>query len=89
MILRPSHADYAGNAATFAQTCTGVCYDDWVAGDPSNFDTAYFEVASVRAYGLPGELTIIGSPARRAAESAGLLTLTALVGTALVFLLAV
>ena len=60
--------DYAGNPATFLQTCSGLCYEDWVLGPPSNFDTAYFEVQYVRVYGQPGELTILSSPARRSAD---------------------
>lgn len=53
--------DYAGSDQTFYQTCTGVCYEDWVLGDPSHYDDAYFEVRYVRVYGEPGELSIIGS----------------------------
>lgn len=63
-----------------------MCYDDWVAGDASNYDTAYFEVQYVRVYGLPGELTVIGNGARRPAEIAGVLTLLA--GAAVAFVLA-
>ncbi|KAI0088601.1 concanavalin A-like lectin/glucanase domain-containing protein [Irpex rosettiformis] len=66
--------DYAGNQATFLQTCSGICYDDWVLGNPSNFDTAYFEVQYVRVYGIPGQLTVI-SGAHRSADFAALLTL--------------
>jgi hypothetical protein len=57
--------DYAGNQQTFLETCSGLCYDDWVLGSPSNFDTAYFEVQSVRVYGVPGQLTVISSATRR------------------------
>lgn len=67
--------DYAGNQQTFLQTCSGICYDDWVLGSPSNFDTAYFEVQYVRVYGEPGELTVISSNARRSGNVAVLLTL--------------
>ena len=66
--------DYAGNQDTFLQTCTGLCYDDWVLGSPSNFDTAYFEVQNVRVYGLPGQLTVI-SGSHRSSDLAVLLTL--------------
>lgn len=71
--------DYAGNTAVFQETCTGVCYDDFVVGpDPSIYDNAYFEVKSVRAYGLPGELTVISSSgAHRSAEIGGMFTLLA------------
>lgn len=64
--------DFAGNSAIFQQTCTGLCYDDWVLGPASNFDTAYFEVQYVRVYGQPGELTVISSGASRSADIAGL-----------------
>ncbi|PIL35181.1 hypothetical protein GSI_02971 [Ganoderma sinense ZZ0214-1] len=61
--------DYAGAASVFYQTCTGVCYNDWVLGDPSHYDTAYFEVSYLRVYGQPGELTVLQpSSTRRSAE---------------------
>ncbi|KAI0076749.1 hypothetical protein K474DRAFT_1707938 [Panus rudis PR-1116 ss-1] len=53
--------DYAGNSNSFFQTCSGVCYQDWVLGSPSNYDNAYFEVRYVRVYGESGELTVISS----------------------------
>lgn len=53
--------DYAGNSNSFYQTCSGVCYQDWVLGSPSNYDNAFFEVNYVRVYGEPGELTVISS----------------------------
>ena len=43
----------------FYQTCTGVCYNDYVLGDPSFYTTAYFEVSYLRVYFQPGELTVI------------------------------
>ncbi|KAF7968294.1 hypothetical protein HWV62_31039 [Athelia sp. TMB] len=43
--------DYAGSPAVFNETCTGVCYNDYVIGPPSNYDNAYFEVSYVRVYG--------------------------------------
>ena len=39
----------------FAETCPGDCYVDWVAGSPSNFDNAYFEVRSVKVFGSGAE----------------------------------
>lgn len=86
MSLMTNVADYAGNAALFAQTCSGSCYNTWVAGSPSNYDTAYFEVQHVRTYGIPGELTIISSGGYRSAEIAGMLMV--LMSTAVAFLLA-
>ena len=62
------HLDYAGNQDTFLQTCPGICYDDWVAGSPSNYDNAYFEVQYVRVYGTPGELTVLHSGSRRSLD---------------------
>ena len=57
----------------YYETCTGVCYNDFVLGDPSHYDTAYFEVSYVRVYGAPGELTVIeaSSGARRSADVRG------------------
>ncbi|KAI0793026.1 concanavalin A-like lectin/glucanase domain-containing protein [Irpex lacteus] len=77
--------DYAGNQDTFLQTCSGLCYDDWVLGSPSNFDTAYFEVQYVRVYGLPGQLTII-SRAYRSADIAALFTLVATLFSVMILL---
>lgn len=51
--------EFAGNSVIFQETCSGVCYDDWVLGPPSNYDNAYFEVQYVRVYGATGELTVI------------------------------
>jgi hypothetical protein len=41
----------AGNPTIFAQTCPGLCYNDYVLGPPSTYDHAYFEVRSVRVFG--------------------------------------
>ena len=79
--------DYAGAASIFSQTCSGVCYEDFVLGDPSHYDTAYFEVSYVRVYGKPGELTVIQtSPGRRSADLHGAAGL-ALVSVALAALI--
>ncbi|KIP04230.1 glycoside hydrolase family 16 protein [Phlebiopsis gigantea 11061_1 CR5-6] len=77
--------DFAGNDAIFQQTCSGICYEDFVLGPPSYYDTAYFEVSYVRVYGLPGELTVIGSGAPRSADIVGMLSL--LVGVVAALLL--
>ena len=73
--------DYAGNAQIFQETCTGVCYDDWVL-TPSNYDNAYFEVQYVRVYGTPGELTVIASGGGRSADIAAAFTVLASVAVA-------
>ncbi|KIK69978.1 glycoside hydrolase family 16 protein [Collybiopsis luxurians FD-317 M1] len=53
--------DYAGETSVFSQTCTGTCYTDYVIGDPSTYDNAYFEIASVRVYGANGQNTTTSS----------------------------
>ncbi|GAA5834858.1 hypothetical protein JCM5353_004902 [Sporobolomyces roseus] len=40
--------DWAGQPGVFNPTCSGVCTD--MVMDPRNYDTAYFEIASVRIY---------------------------------------
>ncbi|KAI5474430.1 glycoside hydrolase family 16 protein [Pseudohyphozyma bogoriensis] len=41
--------DWAGNNATFQETCSGTCYTDYVL-NASTYNTAYFEIQSVRVY---------------------------------------
>ena len=55
----PTPTDFAGNAAIFGETCPGVCYTDYVVGNGSNYNTAYFEVASVRVFSKHGTNTIV------------------------------
>ncbi|EIN12303.1 glycoside hydrolase family 16 protein [Punctularia strigosozonata HHB-11173 SS5] len=55
--------DYAGQTSTFAQTCSGECYQDWVLGPPSNYDTAYFEVQWLRVFGTTRNTVVQGSGA--------------------------
>lgn len=43
----------AGNPQIFAETCTGVCYDDYVIGPPSTYNNAYFEIKSIHAFHDP------------------------------------
>lgn len=50
----------AGNTGTFAQTCSGFCYEDWVLGSPSNYDDAYFEVSFMRVFNNGTDRTIVG-----------------------------
>ncbi|GAA5929365.1 glycoside hydrolase family 16 protein [Sporobolomyces koalae] len=40
--------DWAGQPGVFNPTCSGSCTD--LVQDPRNYDTAYFEIASVRVY---------------------------------------
>ncbi|KAL8279304.1 hypothetical protein RQP46_008341 [Phenoliferia psychrophenolica] len=41
--------DWAGSAAVFNATCSGVCYTDYVLKADS-YNTAYFEIPSIRVY---------------------------------------
>jgi len=77
--------EYAGNAQVFTETCSGICYDDYVMGSPSNYDTAYFEVQYVRVYGVPGELTVIQGGASRSVVTTLTLALSVLVALVLAF----
>ncbi|KIJ62671.1 glycoside hydrolase family 16 protein [Hydnomerulius pinastri MD-312] len=68
--------DFAGNAAIFNQTCSGVCYNDYVIGSPSNYDNAYFEVGYVRVFSTEGSSTVVspstsGSAAGTSASPTG------------------
>ncbi|KAF9465463.1 concanavalin A-like lectin/glucanase domain-containing protein [Collybia nuda] len=53
--------DFAGPPNIFNQTCTGVCYNDYVLGNGSNYATAYFEVASVKVFGTGGGVVVPGN----------------------------
>ncbi|KAJ7134267.1 glycoside hydrolase family 16 protein [Mycena epipterygia] len=53
--------DAAGASSVFAQTCSGVCYDDYVVGNGSVYNNAYFDVASVRVYSVSGSNTIVAA----------------------------
>lgn len=70
----------------FAETCTGDCYVDWVLGSPSNYDNAYFEVASVKVFGSGQDTTILMSDGPRQSYSTSfwMTALIALVATAAV-----
>lgn len=58
--------DFAGAASVFNETCSGTCYTDYVIGAASYYDTAYFDVASVRVYSVNGtDTTVSGSGAMR------------------------
>ncbi|KIY50366.1 hypothetical protein FISHEDRAFT_64979 [Fistulina hepatica ATCC 64428] len=41
----------AGVASIYNETCTGLCYQDNVIGNGSNYDTAYFEISYIKVYG--------------------------------------
>jgi len=58
--------DWAGTLGTYnASTCysttppkKGLCYEDNVIGDGSNYANAYFEIASIRAYTVDGAVIV-------------------------------
>ncbi|THH07641.1 hypothetical protein EW145_g3245 [Phellinidium pouzarii] len=60
--------NFAGEAAVFAQTCSGTCTD--LVQTPSNYDTAYFEVQYVRVF--------TGEPLSSAARASGITSTTVL-----------
>ncbi|KAF8587678.1 glycoside hydrolase family 16 protein [Ramaria rubella] len=43
----------AGNPTVFNETCTGICYNDYVIGPPSTYDNAFFEIKSIKAFHDP------------------------------------
>ncbi|KAF9562643.1 glycoside hydrolase family 16 protein, partial [Agrocybe pediades] len=51
--------DFAGAPNIFSQTCPGVCYQDHVLGNGSNYADAYFEISSVRVFSKQGTNTIV------------------------------
>lgn len=68
-MLTLCHQDWAGASTTFAATCTGTCYTDYVVGDGSVYDTAYFDVASVKIYSTDGSNTIVSASASAASAT--------------------
>ncbi|KAJ8521871.1 hypothetical protein ONZ45_g1508 [Pleurotus djamor] len=46
--------DFARPPAIFSQTCKGVCYDDYVLGSPSTYDTAFFDISFIKVFGANG-----------------------------------
>ena len=61
----------AGAADVFAQTCSGLCTD--LIGEPSNYDNAYFEFRSIKAY--------TGAPTTRSITEATQVNTTSTSGT--------
>ncbi|KAJ7800330.1 glycoside hydrolase family 16 protein [Mycena olivaceomarginata] len=70
--------EYAGLPDKYLETCaghgpTGICYNDNVVGPGNNYDDAYFELKSVRAYttGTPGATGVaaLGAPRSGADKS--------------------
>lgn len=63
-------ADFAKPPEIFSQTCSGVCYNDWVVGNGSNYATAYFEIASMRVFSKSGTNTVVGPQGKSTSASA-------------------
>ncbi|KAF8895109.1 glycoside hydrolase family 16 protein [Infundibulicybe gibba] len=63
--------DFAAPPSIFSQTCSGVCYNDYVLGNGSNYKDAYFEVASVRIYSKTGTNTIVAGPGSNTTSASG------------------
>jgi hypothetical protein len=80
----------AGNFQVSAKTCSGICYNDFVIGSPSNYNNAYFEVQSVHVFGTSSAINIVQGSNGTSQKNAkgGALELTVLVMTLLVLLLA-
>ena len=49
MVLVISRQNGMGNEMTFVQTCTGMCYNDYVIWPPAMYD-AYFKIQSICTY---------------------------------------
>ena len=73
-----THRAQAGNPTTFAQTCSGSCYNDYVLGPPSTYDNAYFEIRSVRDFGTSSAVVVQASSNGAGRASAGALGLAGL-----------
>jgi len=63
--------DFAGDATIFNQTCTGVCYNDYVIGPPSGYDNAYFEIGYVRVFSAAGTDTVVSPSTSASGGAAG------------------
>lgn len=47
------------DGVTWNDTCSGVCYTDWVMGNGTDYNTAYFEVGYVRVFSTTGTNTVV------------------------------
>jgi len=79
--------DAAGALSVFQQTCSGVCYTDYVVGNGSVYDTAYFDVASVRVYSVAGSNTVVKGSALALRTSPWVWGAAALSGAVMLFAL--
>jgi hypothetical protein len=78
----------AGNPGVFAQTCSGICYNDYVIGSPSNYDNAYFEVRSLRVFGTSSAVDITKPNDGPSEHPMNAFELAGLATTLIVFLMA-
>ncbi len=77
----------AGNPDIFVQTCSGICYNDYVIGSPSNYNNAYFEVRSVRVFGTSPAVDIVQGSNGASRNARGAFELVGLVTTVLLMAL--
>lgn len=52
---------FTAAGASWGGTCSGLCYDDWVVGNGSVYNTAYFEVGYVRVFSSSGTNTVVSA----------------------------
>lgn len=66
-------ADFAGSPQFFPQTCSGMCYNDYVINNgTSQYANAYFDVGYVRVFSsAPANVTGSGSPSSSGSGSGG------------------
>ncbi|KAG1751097.1 glycoside hydrolase family 16 protein [Suillus lakei] len=51
------------DGATWNSTCSGICYDNWVMGNGTDYNDAYFEVGYVRVFSTEGTNTVVSPTA--------------------------
>ncbi|KAG1881912.1 glycoside hydrolase family 16 protein [Suillus tomentosus] len=47
------------DGASWNSTCSGICYNNWVMGNGTDYDNAYFEVGYVRVFSTEGTNTVV------------------------------
>lgn len=56
------------DGVTWNSTCSGICYNNWVMGNGTDYNNAYFEVGYVRVFSTEGTNTVV-SPTTSASGS--------------------
>lgn len=52
---------FTADGVTWNDTCSGICYNDWVMGNGTDYNDAYFEVGYVRVFSTTGTNTVVAS----------------------------